>query len=74
VVRHASQWAYEAITFRRTLLSATEASYPLYLRLDCHPTGTFMGCLPRRHIQMKGQTLARWEAVVPFNPAEMAMD
>jgi hypothetical protein len=49
VVRHALQWNFAAITFRRTLLSATETGYPLYLRLDRRPTGTFLECLPRRH-------------------------
>jgi len=45
VVRHALQTAYEATGIRRTVLHATEAGYPLYLRLGYHPTGKFMGCM-----------------------------
>jgi GNAT superfamily N-acetyltransferase len=44
-VRHALQTAYEATGIRRTVLHATEAGYPLYLRLGYHPTGKFMGCM-----------------------------
>jgi GNAT superfamily N-acetyltransferase len=45
VVRHALQTAYEATGIRRTVLHATDAGYPLYLRLGYHPTGKFMGCM-----------------------------
>jgi GNAT superfamily N-acetyltransferase len=45
VVRHALQRAYEASGIRRTVLHATEAGYPLYLRLGYHPTAKFMGCM-----------------------------
>jgi ribosomal protein S18 acetylase RimI-like enzyme len=44
VVRHALQTAHEATDIRRTVLHATEAGYPLYLRLGYHPTVKFMGC------------------------------
>jgi GNAT superfamily N-acetyltransferase len=45
VVRHALQTAHEATGIRRTVLHATEAGYPLYLRLGYHPTAKFMGCM-----------------------------
>ncbi len=45
VVRHALQTAHEATGIRRTVLHATEAGYPLYLRLGYHPTVKFMGCM-----------------------------
>jgi GNAT superfamily N-acetyltransferase len=45
VVRHALQTAHEATGIRRTVLHATEAGYPLYLRLVYRPTGKFMGCM-----------------------------
>jgi GNAT superfamily N-acetyltransferase len=45
VVRHALQTAYVATGIRRTVLHATEAGYPLYLRLGYHPTVKFMGCM-----------------------------
>ena len=45
VVRHALQTAHEATDIRRTVLHATEAGYPLYLRLGYRPTVKFMGCL-----------------------------
>ena len=45
VTRHALQTAHQATGIRRTVLHATEAGYPLYLRLGYHPTGRFMGCL-----------------------------
>jgi GNAT superfamily N-acetyltransferase len=45
VVRQALQTAYEATGIRRTVLHATEAGYPLYLRLGYHPTAKFMGCM-----------------------------
>jgi GNAT superfamily N-acetyltransferase len=45
VVRHALQTAYEATGIQRTVLHATEAGYPLYLRLGYHPTAKFMGCM-----------------------------
>jgi GNAT superfamily N-acetyltransferase len=45
VVRHALQTAYEATGISRTVLQATEAGYPLYLRLGYHPTVKFMGCM-----------------------------
>jgi GNAT superfamily N-acetyltransferase len=45
VVRHALQTAYEGSGIRRTVLHATEAGYPLYLRLGYHPTAKFMGCM-----------------------------
>jgi hypothetical protein len=34
-----------ATGIQRTVLHATEAAYPLYLRLGYHPTGKFMGCM-----------------------------
>jgi GNAT superfamily N-acetyltransferase len=45
VVRHALQTAYEATGIRRTVLHATEAGYPTYLRLGYHPTVKFIGCM-----------------------------
>jgi len=45
VVRHALQTAYAASGIRRTVLHATDAGYPLYLRLGYHPTVKFMGCM-----------------------------
>jgi hypothetical protein len=45
VVRHALQTAYEATGISRTVLHATEAGYPLYLRLGYSPTVKFMGCM-----------------------------
>jgi GNAT superfamily N-acetyltransferase len=45
VVRQALQTAHEATGIRRTVLHATEAGYPVYLRLGYHPTGKFMGCM-----------------------------
>lgn len=45
VVRHALNAAYEATGIKRTVLHATEAGYPVYLRLGYHPTGKFMGCM-----------------------------
>ena len=45
VVRHALQTAHEATDIRRTVLHATEAGYPLYLRLGYRPTVKFMGCM-----------------------------
>jgi GNAT superfamily N-acetyltransferase len=45
VVRHALQTAYEATGINRTVLHATEAGYPLYLRLGYRPTVKFMGCM-----------------------------
>jgi GNAT superfamily N-acetyltransferase len=45
LVRHALQTAYEATGISRTVLHATEAGYPLYLRLGYHPTAKFMGCM-----------------------------
>lgn len=45
VVRHALQTAYAATGIRRTVLHATEAGYPLYLRLGYHPTVKFIGCM-----------------------------
>jgi ribosomal protein S18 acetylase RimI-like enzyme len=47
VVRQALQTACEATGVRRTVLHATEAGYPLYLRLGYHPTAKFMGCMLR---------------------------
>jgi hypothetical protein len=44
-VRQALQAAHEATGIRRTVLHATEAGYPVYLRLGYHPTGKFMGCM-----------------------------
>ena len=37
--------AYAATGIRRTVLHATEAGYPLYLRLGYHPTVKFIGCM-----------------------------
>jgi GNAT superfamily N-acetyltransferase len=45
VVRLALQTAYEATGISRTVLHATEAGYPLYLRLGYQPTVKFMGCM-----------------------------
>ena len=45
VVRHALNAAYEATGIKRSVLHATEAGYPVYLRLGYHPTGKFMGCM-----------------------------
>jgi GNAT superfamily N-acetyltransferase len=45
VVRHALQTAHEATGIRRTVLHATEAGYPVYLRLGYHPNAKFMGCV-----------------------------
>jgi GNAT superfamily N-acetyltransferase len=45
VVRHALNTAYEATGIKRSVLHATEAGYPVYLRLGYHPTGKFMGCM-----------------------------
>jgi GNAT superfamily N-acetyltransferase len=44
-VRHALQTAHHATGISRTVLHATEAGYPLYLRLGYHPTVKFMGCM-----------------------------
>jgi GNAT superfamily N-acetyltransferase len=44
VVRHALQSAHEATGIRRTVLHATEAGYPVYLRVGYHPTAKFIGC------------------------------
>jgi GNAT superfamily N-acetyltransferase len=44
VVRHALQTAHEATGIRRTVLHATQAGYPLYVRLGYHSTVNFMGC------------------------------
>jgi GNAT superfamily N-acetyltransferase len=44
-VRHALQTAHEVTGIRRTVLHATEAGYPLYLRLGYGPTEKFMGCM-----------------------------
>jgi GNAT superfamily N-acetyltransferase len=45
VVRYALQTAHRATGIRRTVLHATDAGYPLYLRLGYHSTGKFMGCM-----------------------------
>jgi GNAT superfamily N-acetyltransferase len=45
VVRLALQTAYEATGISRTVLHATEAGYPLYLRLGYQQTVKFMGCM-----------------------------
>lgn len=45
VVRQALQSAHKATGIRRTVLHATEAGYPVYLRLGYRPTGKFMGCM-----------------------------
>jgi len=45
VVRLALQTAYEATGISRTVLHATDAGYPLYLRLGYQPTVKFMGCM-----------------------------
>jgi GNAT superfamily N-acetyltransferase len=45
VVRHALQSAHEETGIRRTVLHATDAGYPVYLRLGYHPTVKFMGCM-----------------------------
>jgi GNAT superfamily N-acetyltransferase len=45
VVRHALQTGHEATGIRRTVLHATDAGYPVYLRLGYHPTVKFMGCM-----------------------------
>jgi GNAT superfamily N-acetyltransferase len=43
VVRHALNTAYAATGIRRTVLHATEAGRPVYLRLGYQPTAKFMG-------------------------------
>jgi GNAT superfamily N-acetyltransferase len=43
VVRHALQAAHQATGIRRTILHATDAGAPIYLRLGYHPTVKFMG-------------------------------
>jgi hypothetical protein len=43
VVRHALNTAYEAIGIKRSVLHATDAGYPVYVRLGYHPTSKFMG-------------------------------
>jgi GNAT superfamily N-acetyltransferase len=43
IVRHSLNTAYEATGIRRTVLHATEAGYPVYLRLGYQPTSKFMG-------------------------------
>jgi GNAT superfamily N-acetyltransferase len=45
VVRHALQTAHEATGITRTVLHATDAGYPVYLRIGYHPTAKFMGCM-----------------------------
>ena len=45
VVRHALQTAHGATGIRRTVLHATEAGYPVYVRLGYSPTVKFMGCM-----------------------------
>jgi GNAT superfamily N-acetyltransferase len=45
VVRHALQTAHRATGIRRTVLHATEAGYPVYLRLGYSATVKFMGCM-----------------------------
>jgi len=45
VVRHALNAACQATGIRRSVLHATEAGYPVYLRLGYHPTGKFIGCM-----------------------------
>src|SRR5260221_13337093 len=45
VVRHALPTAYVATGTRLTVLHATDAGYPLYLRHGYHPTVKFMGCM-----------------------------
>ncbi len=44
VVRHALQSAHAATGIRRTALHATEAGYPVYLRVGYRPTAKFIGC------------------------------
>jgi GNAT superfamily N-acetyltransferase len=48
VVRHALNTAHEATGIKRSVLHATDAGYPVYLRLGYHPTGKFMGCMLER--------------------------
>jgi GNAT superfamily N-acetyltransferase len=43
VVRHALNTAYEATGINRSVLHATEAGYPVYMRLGYHTTSKFMG-------------------------------
>jgi GNAT superfamily N-acetyltransferase len=45
VVRHALQAAHRATGIRRTVLHATEAGCPVYVRLGYIPTVKFMGCM-----------------------------
>jgi len=45
VCRHALQTAHQATGIRRSVLHATEAGYPVYLRLGYQPTVKFMGCM-----------------------------
>ena len=42
-VRHALQTAHQATGITRTVLHATEAGYPIYLRMGYHPTVKFLG-------------------------------
>ena len=44
VLRHALHTAHAAIGIRRTVLHATEAGYPLYLRVGYNSTAKFIGC------------------------------
>jgi GNAT superfamily N-acetyltransferase len=44
VLRHALQTAHAATGIRRTVLHATEAGYPLYLRVGYNSTAKFIGC------------------------------
>jgi GNAT superfamily N-acetyltransferase len=48
IVRHALQTAHEATGIKRTVLHASDAGYPVYLRIGYHPTAKFMGCLLER--------------------------
>jgi GNAT superfamily N-acetyltransferase len=43
VVRRALNTAYEATGIKRSVLHATEAGYPVYMRLGYHTTSKFMG-------------------------------
>jgi GNAT superfamily N-acetyltransferase len=43
VVRHALQTAHAATGIRRTALHATEAGYPVYLRVGYNSAAKFMG-------------------------------
>jgi GNAT superfamily N-acetyltransferase len=54
VVRHALQTAHATTGIRRTVLHATEAGYPLYLRVGYNSTAKFIGCTPTKQVRTVG--------------------